>query len=85
MPELLGFSPQLLLDDIIEGANDTILQCVEGLEPFLKRWAEKREVEVAEGKIVGGGKTGKGKEKEWDGGQCVEQVIFTFNCLLSYF
>lgn len=42
MPEILGYSPELLLDDLVNCANQPIYQCVGALEPFLLRWADKR-------------------------------------------
>ena len=40
--EALGFSPQLLLDDIINIANAAVTDGVNGLEGFLQQWVEKR-------------------------------------------
>ena len=40
--EALGFSPQLLLDDIINTANNTIQDAVNGMEEFLRNWADER-------------------------------------------
>ncbi|KAH9947995.1 Mis12 protein-domain-containing protein [Amylocystis lapponica] len=37
LPELLGFVPQLLLDDIINIANDATRQAVDAMEKFLER------------------------------------------------
>ncbi|GBE89277.1 Centromere protein [Sparassis crispa] len=37
LPELLGFVPQLLLDDIINIANDAAREAVEGMQEFLER------------------------------------------------
>ena len=59
VPELLGFSPQMLLDDIINTAADAILQCQQAMEPFMQRWADARTEKVGE---------------EWDGLEVVEQV-----------
>ncbi|KDQ18791.1 hypothetical protein BOTBODRAFT_143145 [Botryobasidium botryosum FD-172 SS1] len=42
LSEILGFPPQLLLDDLINVANESIYQAIEGLEVFLLRWAEAR-------------------------------------------
>ncbi|KAJ7201282.1 Mis12 protein-domain-containing protein [Mycena pura] len=41
LTEALGFSPQLLLDDIINVANDTIQNSVNGVEEFLQQRTEK--------------------------------------------
>ena len=59
LPELLGFSPQMLLDDIISAAADAILQCLTAMEPFMQRWADARAEKLGE---------------EWDGLEAVEQV-----------
>ncbi|KIP03167.1 hypothetical protein PHLGIDRAFT_121833, partial [Phlebiopsis gigantea 11061_1 CR5-6] len=39
VPELLGFVPQFLLDDIVDTANDAVRQAVDAMEVFLRRWA----------------------------------------------
>jgi len=41
--EILGVHPQLLLDDIINGANETIYESVDSLEDFLRGWIEEKE------------------------------------------
>jgi kinetochore protein Mis12/MTW1 len=40
--ETLGFSPQLLLDDIINIANNAVQDGVNGMEEFLQKWADER-------------------------------------------
>ncbi|KAF8958863.1 Mis12 protein-domain-containing protein [Flammula alnicola] len=47
--EALGFSPQLLLDDIINIANNAVQDGVNGMEEFLNKWADER---VAHGKAT---------------------------------
>ncbi|KIJ37082.1 hypothetical protein M422DRAFT_232063 [Sphaerobolus stellatus SS14] len=42
LPEILGFHPQLLLDDIINAANEPIYQCTEFVSNFMIAWAEER-------------------------------------------
>ncbi|KAJ8084391.1 hypothetical protein PM082_003160 [Marasmius tenuissimus] len=44
--EALGFSPQLLLDDIINVVNAAVTDGVNGLEGFLLQWVEKRSAET---------------------------------------
>ena len=68
MPEILGFSPQLLLDDIINEANESIVECVDAVEVFLERWAKSR------AERLGG---------NWDGFVEIEQVRIYSNGLLS--
>lgn len=41
LPEALGFSPQLLLDDIINIANNAVQDGVNGMEGFLEKWARE--------------------------------------------
>jgi len=41
--EILGVHPQLLLDDIINGANETIYESVDSLEDFLRGWIAEKE------------------------------------------
>ena len=67
LPELLGFIPQFLLDDIINIANDEARQSVDAMEQFLQRWAEAR----AE------------KTTEWDPTQEIEQGLVAFQTLLE--
>ena len=45
LPEALGFSPQLLLDDIVSIANAAILDGINGMEEVVKQWAEQRHAE----------------------------------------
>ena len=47
--EILGVHPQLLLDDIINGANETIYESVDSLEDFLRGWVEEKEKAGADG------------------------------------
>ncbi|KAI0646680.1 Mis12-domain-containing protein [Trametes meyenii] len=67
LPELLGFIPQFLLDDIINIANDEAKQSVDAMEQFLQRWADAR----AE------------KMKEWDPTEEIEQGLVAFQTLLE--
>jgi kinetochore protein Mis12/MTW1 len=68
LPEILEFSPQLLLDDIIYYANEAITNTVDALEGFLFRWASEREQRVKE---------------DWDSTQEVEQGLVAFQTLLE--
>ncbi|KII95304.1 hypothetical protein PLICRDRAFT_96165 [Plicaturopsis crispa FD-325 SS-3] len=69
LPEILGFSPQLFLDDIINVANDVATETVNGLESFLIRWADDR--------------TERNSLVEWDSTQEVEQGLVSFQTLLE--
>lgn len=42
LPEILGFHPQLLLDDIINAANEPIYQCTDFVSEFMVNWAQER-------------------------------------------
>jgi len=68
LPEILGFSPQMLLDDIISEAGDAILQCLNATELFMRRWADARAETVGE---------------NWDGVGAVEQGLVAFTTLLE--
>ncbi|RDB18639.1 Centromere protein mis12 [Hypsizygus marmoreus] len=68
-PEILGFSPQLLLDDIINVANNAVQDGVNGMEEFLEKWADAR------AERQGG---------DWDSTQEVEQGLVAFQTLLEY-
>ncbi|KAG1849172.1 Mis12-domain-containing protein [Suillus subalutaceus] len=68
LPEILEFSPQLLLDDIINYANEAITNTVDALEGFLFRWASEREQRIKE---------------DWDSTQEVEQGLVAFQTLLE--
>ncbi|KAG5650634.1 hypothetical protein H0H81_011531 [Sphagnurus paluster] len=69
LPEILGFSPQLLLDDIINIANNAVQDGVNGMEEFLEKWVEER------AERQGG---------DWDSTQEVEQGLVAFQTLLEY-
>ena len=68
LPELLGFIPQFLLDDIINTANDEARQSIDAMEQFLQRWADAR----AE------------KAPDWDPTQEIEQGLVAFQTLLEH-
>ena len=42
LTEALGFSPQLLIDDIIAAANDIQGKTFDAVEQFMIRWADNR-------------------------------------------
>lgn len=67
LPELLGFVPQFLLDDIVDTANDAVRQAVDAMEQFLERWADAR----------------KQKHADWDSTQEIEQGLVAFQTLLN--
>ena len=67
LPELLGFVPQFLLDDIVDTANDAVKQAVDAMEQFLERWADAR----------------KEKNADWDSTQEIEQGLVAFQTLLN--
>ena len=68
LPEVLGFVPQFLLDDIVDTANDAVRQAVDAMEVFLRRWAAEREHRVGQ---------------DWDSTQEVEQGLVAFQTLLN--
>lgn len=68
LPEILGFVPQFLLDDIVDTANDAVRQAVDAMEVFLRRWAAEREDKI---------------DKDWDSTQEVEQGLVAFQTLLN--
>ncbi|KAF4568333.1 hypothetical protein EYR40_010264 [Pleurotus pulmonarius] len=76
LPEALGFSPQLLLDDIINIANNAVTDAVNGLEEFLQRWADERAKKDGVGEPA--------NESEWDPTGEVEQGLVAFQTLLEY-
>lgn len=80
VPELLGFSPQMLLDDIISAAADAILQCLQAMEPFMQRWADTRT--EAKEKNNESNKNGV-RDDDWDGLEAVEQGLVAFQTLLE--
>ncbi|EAU90766.1 hypothetical protein CC1G_04035 [Coprinopsis cinerea okayama7 len=90
--EALGFAPQLLLDDIINIANNAVQDGVNGMEEFLLKWVEERKTKViqppeppppAKGKK--GKKAVKAPEKQAeDLTQEVEQGLVAFQTLLEY-
>lgn len=68
--EALGFSPQILLDDIINIANNAVQDGVNGMEEFLEKWAEER--------------TSRGNTAAIDSTHEVEQGLVAFQTLLEY-
>ncbi|KAG6837474.1 hypothetical protein H0H93_009017 [Arthromyces matolae] len=69
LPEILGFSPQLLLDDIINIANNAVQDGVNGMEEFLEKWVEGR---------------AERHPDDWDSTQEVEQGLVAFQTLLEH-
>ncbi|KAG5351450.1 hypothetical protein C0989_006411 [Termitomyces sp. Mn162] len=69
LPEILGFSPQLLLDDIINIANNAVQDGVTGMEEFLEKWVEAR---------------AQRQTDDWDSTQEVEQGLVAFQTLLEH-
>ena len=70
--EALGFSPQLLLDDIINTANNAVQDGVNGMEEFLQKWADERLARTS---------SSLGKEATIHE---VEQGLVAFQTLLEY-
>ena len=73
LPELLGFIPQFLLDDIINIANDEARQSVDAMEQFLQRWADARASNTSS----------KSSNPDWDPTQEIEQGLVAFQTLLE--
>ena len=70
--EALGFSPQLLLDDIINIANKSIQDAVDAMEQFLEKWTNDRLA------------NGKSKEDLDTVMSEVEQGLVAFQTLLEH-
>lgn len=68
--EALGFSPQILLDDIINIANNAVQDGVNGMEEFLEKWAEER--------------ASQGDTATIDSTHEVEQGLVAFQTLLEH-
>ena len=75
--EALGFSPQLLLDDIINIANTAVQDDVNGMEEFLQKWADER---VAQGHKTNPNMHANIEETTHE----VEQGLVAFQTLLEY-
>ena len=75
--EALGFSPQLLLDDIINIANNAVQDGVNGMEEFLQKWADER---VAQGDENDPKTRANIEETTHE----VEQGLVAFQTLLEY-
>ncbi|KAF9003442.1 hypothetical protein BDQ17DRAFT_1390567 [Cyathus striatus] len=67
--EILGFSPQLLLDDIINIANNAVQDGVNGMEEFLYKWVDERAAS---------------RPDDWDPTNDIEQGLVSFQTLLEY-
>ena len=72
--EALGFSPQLLLDDIINTANNAVQDGVNGMEEFLQKWADENPAKT---------QSGSGLESDAIMHE-VEQGLVAFQTLLEY-
>lgn len=90
--EALGFSPQLLLDDIINIANNAVQDGVNGMEEFLVKWVEEREernkLKPKEPEPPVKGKKGKKKQDQLQDSEDmtaeIEQGLVAFQTLLEY-
>ena len=82
LPELLGFIPQFLLDDIINIANDEARQSVDAMEQFLQRWADAR-ADKPPAPSSSSSNMEKEKDAEWDPTQEIEQGLVAFQTLLE--
>ncbi|KAI1784652.1 Mis12 protein-domain-containing protein, partial [Ganoderma leucocontextum] len=82
LPELLGFIPQFLLDDIINIANDEARQSVDAMEQFLQRWADARADKPPSSSSSSNTKD-KDKDADWDPTQEIEQGLVAFQTLLE--
>lgn len=68
LPEALGFVPQLLLDDIINIANDSVANGIIGLEGYLQGWANQRAKD----------------HEDWDGSSELEHGLAAVETLLEH-
>src|SRR5258708_18785517 len=75
--EALGFSPQLLLDDIINIVNTAVQDGVNGMKEFLQKWADER---VAQGDKNDPQTRANIEETTHE----VEQGLVAFQTLLEY-
>ena len=73
LPELLGVSPHFVLDTIVNISNNSVEHCVDAMEEYLNRWAEKRAERLK----------GSSGEDDWDSKQEIEQGIVSFQTLLE--
>jgi kinetochore protein Mis12/MTW1 len=80
LPEILGFSPHLLLDDVIDIANDAIRLTVDAMEEFILRWADERAKTSAQA-TAKTTKTATGSS--WDGKTESEMGIISLQTLLE--
>ncbi|KAH9480239.1 Centromere protein mis12 [Psilocybe cubensis] len=84
LSEALGFSPQLLLDDIINIANNAVQDGVNGMEEFLEKWADER---VAASEAASGSGANARAKADADAEATiheVEQGLVAFQTLLEY-
>jgi kinetochore protein Mis12/MTW1 len=75
--EALGFSPQLLLDDIINIANNAVQDGVNGMEEFLNKWADERDAHAPAAAADAQGEEDATTHE-------VEQGLVAFQTLLEY-
>ncbi|KAI0784038.1 Mis12 protein-domain-containing protein, partial [Abortiporus biennis] len=72
LPELLGFVPQYLLDDIIDTANDEARIAVDAMEAFLHKWVQTRKSDS----------NPSSSSNDWDPTTEIEQGLVAFQTLL---
>lgn len=80
IPEALGFVPQLLLDDVINIANDAVHVGVNAMEEFLQDWAEKRAQRLEAQNRDAASAAAEVEELDKE----IEQGLVAFQTLLEY-
>ncbi|GJJ14128.1 hypothetical protein Clacol_008385 [Clathrus columnatus] len=70
LPEILGFHPQRLLDDLINAANEPIYQCTDHVLNFMSAWAKERAENIS-------------KEEQEDLAREIEEGLVAFQTLLE--
>lgn len=73
LQEIVGFAPELLLDDIIDSANNSIYQSVNAMEPFIRRWMEQRPITLEP----------QADDPDWSAEAEIEQGLVAFQTLLE--
>ncbi|PPQ88391.1 hypothetical protein CVT25_011270 [Psilocybe cyanescens] len=84
LSEALGFSPQLLLDDIINIANNAVQDGVNGMEEFLEKWADERVAASAAASKTGANSRAQADADADATTHEVEQGLVAFQTLLEY-
>lgn len=84
LPELLGFQPQFVLDDLFNSAQDSVIQTINAMQGFLERWASERITRLrAKAPNSASNVHPDAAPHGWDGAEEIEQGLVALQTLLD--